>query len=163
MRKSILFLAVALSITALLSACEKDNTDIGTDIKTDISSDADATTPNTTQNTNEQDSPQEQIAGTLEAIDGMKLTIDTSSVFMAAGAGSHYFDPNDPNNEKQKQDTIVRLTEQTDIEVRTSSGGQITSTRAGTLDDLSLKNIVMAEGEWQDDEFIAVNLIIFNY
>jgi len=113
--------------------------------------------PNTNQNTNEQSLPQEQLAGTIQAIDGMKLTIDTSQVFMSLG-GEQRVEPGAP---VEKQETSIRLTEQTAIEVRASAGGQITGTRAGALDDLSLQNIVLVEGEWQGDEFVATALVIF--
>ena len=191
MKKSnILLLTIALSIMVMLSACERDNADTNTNPNTNQNSNeqglpqeqdnADTNTnPNTNQNTNEQDLPQEQdnadnnthqnnngqsvpqeqLAGTLQAIDGMKLTVDTSQVFMSFG-GEQRVEPGAP---AEKQDTIVRLTEQTAIEVRTVSSGQPIGTRAGTLDDLSIQNVVLVEGEWQGDEFIAINLIIFNY
>jgi len=102
----------------------------------------------------------EIIAGTVEAIDGMKLTIDTSSVFVSSGGGESHFASGEP---PEPQAEIIRLTEQTTIEVRTTAGGQITDTRAGTLDDLSIGTTVMAEGEWQDGEFAATTLVIMNF
>ena len=135
------------------------NTVIITSGATDSENTDTNSTPNTNQNTNGQSLPLEQLAGTIQAIDGMKLTIDTSQVFMSFG-GEQRVEPGAP---VEKQETSIRLTEQTAIEVRTTSGGQIAGTRAGTLDDLSLQNVVLVEGEWQGDEFVAINLIIFNY
>jgi len=186
MKKSTLLFTIALSIMVLLSACERDNSDTNTNSNTNqntneqglpheqdnadvntkqntneqgLPQEQDNADTNTHQNTNGQSLPQEQLAGTLQAIDGMKLTIDTSQVFMSFG-GEQRVEPGAP---VEKQETIIRLTEQTAIEVRTTRGGQIAGTRAGTLDDLSIQNVVLVEGEWQGDEFIAINLIIFNY
>ena len=101
----------------------------------------------------------EILAGTVEAIDGMNLTIDTSSVFVANETGQHIAtgEPQEPQQE------MIRLTEQTVIEVRITANGQITGSRIGTLDDLSLQTVVMAEGEWQDGEFVATTLTIMNF
>ena len=118
---------------------------------------------NVVQGTHTQTPPLgEVIAGTLEAIDGMSLTIDTTSTFVSSGTESDQTlifsgEPLEPQQE------IIRLTEQTTIEVRTTANGQIVGTRAGTLDDLSLQALVMAEGEWQDDEFIATTLTMMNF
>jgi len=114
--------------------------------------------PNTNQNTNVQGLPQEQLFGVIQAINGMKLTIDTSQV-LGLGGGEHRFSGD--SGERERQEAIIRLTEQIAIEVRTSAGGQITGTRAGTLDDLSVQDVVMVEGEWQGDGFVATKLIIF--
>jgi len=92
----------------------------------------------------------------------MSITIDTSSVFVATGPESYqqHFVTGEPQETQQE---IIRLTDETSIEVRTSFGGQIIDSRTGTLDDLSLNAVVMVEGEWQDDEFIAIKLIIMNF
>ena len=124
---------------------------------------------NTSQNTNEQSLPQETLAGVVQSIDGMTLTIDASQVFMVGGTPGgafgetteHIFNPNDAAIEKQE--ITIRLTEQTAIVVRTNAGGQIIGERIGTIDDLSMHNIVMAEGEWQGDEFIASELITIGF
>ena len=119
--------------------------------------------PNVVQGTHTQTPPLgEVIAGTLEAIDGMSLTIDTTSVFVSSGTESyqtHIFsgEPLEPQQE------IIRLTEQTTIEVQTTINGQITGSEIGTLDNLSLGIAVMAEGEWQDGEFVATTLTIMNF
>ena len=118
---------------------------------------------NVVQGTHTQTPPLgEVIAGTLEAIDGMSLTIDTTSVFVSSGTESyqtHIFsgEPLEPQQE------IIRLTEQTTIEVQTTINGQITGSEIGTLDNLSLGIAVMAEGEWQDGEFVATTLTIMNF
>jgi len=121
------------------------------------------TDTNVVQGTHTQTPPLgEVIAGTLEAIDGMSLTIDTTSVFVSSGTESyqtHIFsgEPLEPQQE------IIRLTEQTTIEVQTTINGQITGSEIGTLDNLSLGIAVMAEGEWQDGEFVATTLTIMNF
>ena len=109
------------------------------------------------QTANQQGLPQEQIAGSLQAIDGTKLTIDASTVFVANGTGPHYAS----GEPTEKQEANIRLTEETAIEVRTTAGGQITSSRAGTMDDLSLQDTVLAEGEWQGDEYVVTKLTVF--
>ena len=101
----------------------------------------------------------EMLAGTVQAINGMKLTVDTSSVFVAHETGRHITS----GEPQEKQEKIIRVTEQTVIEVQTISNGQITGSRIGALDDLSLQDVVTAEGEWQSDEFIATKLIIVNF
>jgi len=98
----------------------------------------------------------EMLAGTVQAINGMNLTVDTSSVFVAHETGRHITS----GEPQEKQEKIIRVTEQTVIEVQTISNGQITGSRVGALDDLSLQDVVTAEGEWQSDEFIATKLII---
>ena len=114
---------------------------------------------NVVQGTHTQTPPLgEVIAGTLESIDGMSLTIDTSSVFVSGG-GQHIVNGEPP----EPQQETIRLTEQTTIEFRTLANGQIVDTRAGTLDDLSIGTTVMAEGEWQDGEFVATTLTIMNF
>ncbi|MCL2570925.1 MAG: hypothetical protein FWE11_00850 [Defluviitaleaceae bacterium] len=118
------------------------------------------TAPNVYQGVHEHNPPSNEIlAGTVQAIDGMSLTIDTSSVFVANETG-HHTATGEPQEPQQK---IIRLTEQTTIEVRATSGGQIVGSEIGTLDDLSLYAVVMAEGEWQDNEFVATTLIIMNF
>lgn len=109
--------------------------------------------------TNEQDSPQEQLFGAIQAIDGMTMTIDTSRV-IGFGGGQHFIsgEVNDDLVEEYLG-TIIHLTERTIIEVRTTAGGQI----VGTLDDLSLQATVMATGQWQDNEFTVTELIIFSF
>ena len=101
----------------------------------------------------------EILAGTVEAIDGMSITIDTSSVFVAHGTGSHISTGEPP----ELQVEVIRLTEETNIIVQVNAGGQIAGTRAGTLDDLSLQAIIMAEGEWRDGEFVVTELTIINF
>ena len=116
--------------------------------------------PNVVQGTHTQTPPSgEIIAGTVLAIDGMNLTIDTSSVFVANETGQHIAtgEPQEPQQE------IILLTEQTVTEIRTTAGGQIVGTTARALDDLSLQTIIMAEGEWQDGEFVATTLTIMNF
>ena len=101
----------------------------------------------------------EIIAGTVLAVDEMSITIDTSSVFVANETGQHIStgEPQEP------QHKIIHVTEQTIIEVQTLAGGQIIGTTAGTLDDLSIQALVMAEGEWHGDEFVATALTIMNF
>ena len=160
MKKSmVLLFTIALSAVALLSSCGRSEGDADTTNPIETQNTNETTNPIETQNTNEQSLVQEQLAGNIQIIDGMTLTIDTSAVFMATGAGSYTFS----GEPVEKEYAIVRLTEQTTIEVHTSAGGQIIETRAGTLDDLSLQNIVMVEGEWDGNELVAVNLIVFNY
>jgi len=101
----------------------------------------------------------EIIAGTVQSIDGMSIAIDSSSVFVANETGSHIATGEVP----EPQETIVILTEETTIEVSTSSGGQVVASRIGTLDDLHLYNLVMVEGEWQGDEFVAITITIMNF
>jgi len=118
------------------------------------------TTPSVYQGIHEHTPPSNEIlAGTVQAIDGMNLAIDTSSVFVANETGRHVAS----GEPQETQEQIIRLTEQTIIEVRTTSGGQVVDSRIGTLDDLSLYNIVMVEGEWHDDEFVATTLTIMNF
>ena len=112
-------------------------------------------------NINEQNLPQEQLFGFVQDIDGMVLTIDVSGISMVTGTGGHS-SPSEPN---EGQELIIRLTEQTDIKINEitvpAGGGQMTSMReAGTLDDLSLQDVVMATGGWRGDEFVADSLII---
>jgi len=102
----------------------------------------------------------EILAGTVQAVDGMKLSVDTSSVFVAAGTGPHTVSPDEP---PEPHEDIVRITEQTLIEIQTLADGQILGTAAGTLDDISLQAVIMAEGEWQDGEFVATKLTIMNF
>ena len=114
--------------------------------------------------TNEQDLPQEQLFGAIQTIDGMTITIDTSRV-IGFGGGQHFISgevDDDDSVEEEYLGTIIHLTEQTIIEVRTTAGGQIAGTRSGTLDDLSLQATVMATGQWQGNEFTITELIIFS-
>lgn len=121
-------------------------------------------TLNTNLDTDTQDLQQEQLFGAIQAIDGMNITIDTLQVMVVNEPGEHLFSPDSVENEPQDaQDIIIRLTEQTDIEVRTTAGGQISGTRIGTLDDLTLQAIVMVTGYWQGHEFVATELIIVNF
>ena len=170
MKKTMLSLfMIALSIMVLLSACGRNNpaADVSQSTNQNINEQGLPHEQNNTniyssqlpnKNSDESPSSQEQIAGVIQSIDGMHLTIDTSQVFMSSG-GQQRVEPGTP---VEKQDTIIRLTEQTTIEVRTTAGGQITDTRAGTMDDLSLQTVVMADGEWQGDEFIAVKITLFS-
>ena len=156
----VLLFTIALCIMALLSACGHDNPAVDANQNTNPITNQntnETTNPAETQNINEQSLAQEQIAGNIQAIDGMTLTIDTSAVFMATGTGSYTFS----GEPVEKEYATVRLTEETTIEVRTTAGGQIIGTRVGTLEDLSLQNTVMAEGYWQSDEFVATSIITF--
>lgn len=110
-------------------------------------------------NTNERGLPQEQLFGVIQAIEGMKITIDTSQV-MGFSGGDHFFSGESVDVEEE-QKTIIRLKEQITIEVRTAAGGQVTGTRAGTLDDLTLQAVAIVDGEWQGEEFVATKLTIF--
>ena len=101
----------------------------------------------------------EMLAGTVRAIDGMKITVETTGVFVANETGRHVSSGEPP----EKQEEIIRLTEQTAIEVKTTAGGQIISSGEGVLDDLHLQAVVIVEGEWQDNEFVATKLIIVNH
>ncbi|MCL2427557.1 MAG: hypothetical protein FWD05_14635 [Oscillospiraceae bacterium] len=119
--------------------------------------------PNVYQGIRTQEPPSNEIvAGTIQTIDEMSITIDTSSVFVATGPGN-YQEHIATGEPPEPQQEIIRLTEQTIIEVQASVGGQIAGSRAGTLDDLSLGIAVMAEGEWLDDEFVATTLTIMNF
>jgi len=102
----------------------------------------------------------EILAGTVQNIDGMRLSVDTSSVFVAMETGSHTVSPGE---EPEPHEDIVRITEQTIIEIRTLAGGQILGTEEGTLGDISLQAVIMAEGEWQDGEFVATKITIMNF
>ena len=102
----------------------------------------------------------EILAGTVQSIDGMSLSVDTSSVFVAMGTGSHTVSPGE---EPEPHEDIVRITEQTIIEIQTLAGGQILGTAAATLDDISLQAVIMAEGEWKDGEFVATKITIMNF
>jgi len=102
----------------------------------------------------------EILAGTVKAIDGMLLSVDTSSVFMAATTGAHTVLPGE---EPEPQEEIVRITEETVIEIRTLGDGQIMGNTPGTLDDISVQAVIMAEGEWEDDEFIAATITIMDF
>jgi len=119
---------------------------------------------NTDPSTSKQDLSQEQLVGNVQAIDGTNITINTmqAMIFNEPGAGQHFVSPGAVENEPQE--IIIRLTEQTVIEVNeiraTTGGGQMADIRDGTLDDLTLQAIVMATGEWQDDEFVVSSLII---
>jgi len=158
MKKSmVLLFTIALSAVALLSSCggSEGNADTTNPITNQNTNET--TNPTEPQNTNEQPLTQEQIAGNIQVIDGMTLTIDTSAVFMATGTGAHTFS----GEPVEKEYATVRLTEETTIEVRTTAGGQIIETRVGTLEDLSLQNTVMVEGYWQSDEFVATSIITF--
>jgi len=102
----------------------------------------------------------EILAGTVQAIDGMRLSVDTSSVFVAMGTGPHTVSPGE---EPEPHEEIVSITEQTVIEIQTLADGQVLGAVAGTLDDISLQAVIMAEGEWQDGEFVATKLTIMNF
>jgi len=160
----ILFLAtVVLGMAACGGATEyQDPPPTETEQETGEASDGNVdtnTNPNVVQGTHTQTPPSGEIlAGTLEALDGMSLTIDTSSVFVSGG-GQHIATGEPP----EPQTEIIHLTEQTTVEVQTFAGGQIIDSRIGTLDDLSIGTTVMAEGEWQDDEFVATTIIIMNF
>jgi len=153
----VLLLTIALSAVALLSSCggSEGNADTANPITNQNTNET--ANPTEPQNTNEQPLAQEQLAGNIQTIDGMTLTIDTSVVFMATGTGAHTF----TGEPVEKEYATVRLTEQTTIEVHTSAGGQIIGIRAGTLDDLTLQNTVLVEGYWRSDEFAATSIIIF--
>ena len=101
----------------------------------------------------------EMLAGTVRAIDGMKITVDTTGVFTANETGQYASSGEPP----EKQEEIIHLTEHTAIEVQTTAGGQRTSSREGVLEDLHLQAVVIVEGEWQDNEFLAVKLIIVDF
>jgi hypothetical protein len=147
-------LIVALSIMALLTACDNGNADTDTN-------------PSTNPSTNEQDLrtfAEEAVYGTVYGIDGMKVTINASNVmvfFGSGGSNESIIQPDGSKAEEVKEDTIIRVTEETEIEVRTSRGGQIIGTRAGTMDDFSLQDTIIAEGAWEGDEFVATVLVIF--
>jgi len=111
---------------------------------------------NVIPNINEQSQPQEQLVGAIQVIEGMNITIGTSQhqVMTSDGQGTtQHFSSDSTANEPQE--IIIRMTEQTVIEVNEISG-----VRAGALDDLTLQAFVMVEGEWQDDEFVATSLFI---
>jgi hypothetical protein len=143
---TVLLLAIAISIAALLSACKNDNPDTNAN-------------PSTNPNSNEQSSHQEQLAGVIQAIDGMKLTIDTSGIFVANETGSHIV--SGEGELVENQEVNIHLTEQTNIVISISDGGLITETKAGIVDDLTLQSVVIADGEWEGDEFIATELLVY--
>ena len=153
----VLLFTIALSAVALLSSCGGSEGNANTTNPITNQNTNETTNPAETLNNNEEALTQEQIAGNIQVIDGMTLTIDTSAVFMATGTGSYTFS----GEPVEKEYATVRLTEETTIEVRTTAGGQIIGTRVGTLEDLSLQNTVMVEGYWQSDEFVAITIIIF--
>jgi len=166
----VLFLAtVAFGLTACGGATENQDTQSQTTVSEQEArevSDGNIDT-NTNPNTNEQVLPQEQLVGTIHAIDGMNITINTmqAMVFNEPGEGRHFVSPGNAENEPQEsQEISIHLTEQTTIKVNEiraiAGGGQMSDTRAGTLDDLTLQAFVMAEGDWQDDKFVATTVTI---
>jgi len=162
---ALFLVTVIFGLAACGGAAEYQDSPLPTETEQDAGeiSDGNADTniePNVVQGTHTQTPPSgEIIAGTVQAIDGMSLTIDTSSVFVANETGQHIA----TGEPQEAQQETIRLTEQTVIEVRTTTNGQITGSRIGTLDDLSLQAVVMAEGEWQGDEFVATILTIMNF
>ena len=124
----------------------------------------DATTT-TNQNTNEQNLPQETLAGVVQSINGMTFAIDTSGVFMAIGTPGETTEQRVERTDEPRatQTSTIRVTGETLIVVRTTSGGQIIGERAGTMVDLSLQNVVIVEGTFQGNEFIATKLIIARF
>jgi len=172
-KRNISFIAYTFIAMILLSACTHDSTDADTNPNISESSseqilsqeeDNTHTNPTTDQNVDkspdtQNDAQTEMIAGEIQTINGMTITIDTSAVFMATGTGTYVFS----GETVEKEYVTVRLTEQTTIEVHTSVGGQIIGARVGTLEDLSLQNTVMVEGEWDDNEFVAVKVVVFEF
>ena len=140
----------------LLSACNKDNADTDTNPNANQHTSEQGLPANVNPNTNQ--SNNELLAGMVQSIDGMKFTIDSSQVFVANEPGAIH----SSGEPLESQDITIRVTEETSIEVETTHGGQVTGARAGTIDDLSLQAIVIINGEWQGDEFVATNLTIFN-
>ena len=116
----------------------------------------------TKQSANEQSLPQETLAGVVQSIDGMTFAIDTSQIFMAVGTPGETTEQRVGRTDEPgaAQTSTIRVTGETVIVVRTTAGGQIIGERAGTIDDLSLHNIVMVEGEWQSDEFLSLHNIV---
>jgi len=170
--KGLLVLAVALGALGL-TACggtveSQDPPATPTVIEQGIEGmpDSNADT-NTNSNVSEQDSPQEQLVGRIQTIDEMSMTIDTSGFALFNEPGEHRISPPDDGSDDETEtpalhEIDIRLTEQTTIELRTLANAQIVGTSPGTLADLSLHAIVMVDGQWQDDEFIATNVIIMS-
>ena len=172
-KRNISFIAYTFSAMILLSACTHNSTDADTNPNISESAsekilsqeeDNTHTNPATDQNVDispdtQNDTQTEMIAGEIQTIEKMTITIDTSAVFMATGTGS-YVSSGEP---VEKEYATVRLTEQTIIEVHKSAGGQIIGTRVGTLEDLSLQNIVMVEGEWDDNDLVAIKIVVYEF
>jgi len=167
----VLFLAtVILGLTACGDASEHQDYHAQTEVveQRDAGISGGNIDTNANPNINEQDLLQEQLLGNIQVIDGMNITISTAQhqhmIFNEPRAGQHFVSPGTTENEPKE--ITIRLTEQTAIEVSemrtTSGGGQIADMRDGTLDDLTPQAFVMAEGEWQDDEFVATSLIIMS-
>jgi len=123
-----------------------------------------AYTPNTPDipPTDHDPAPTAILAGVVQSIDGVRIAVDTSSLFVADGSGPHHFS-GEPQDPPEPRDEIIRLTEHTVIEIRTTAGGQIIDTVAGTMEDVTLHAVVIAEGAWQDDEFVAATLTVANF
>ena len=155
---TILIFVVALSIMALLYACDKDNADTNTNSNLNQNENQ-----NGKQTTDVQTSTGEQIYGMVQSIDGVTITIDASQLVVFGETGQYFFDSNDEPVKEVNQKTTVCLTDETVITVRTNRGGQITGERAGIIDDLSLWVIVNADGYWQNGEFIATTILIINH
>ena len=150
-RKLALMVLLLAFIAAGLTACKDKVENQGSPTQT---------TSNANPNANEQYSPQEQIIGVVLSIDEMILTVDTAGISRVTGTG----EPQSSGGSNERQEFIIRLTEQTAIQVNeittTAGGGQTTGMRAGTLDDLIVQAVVMAEVAWQDNEYIVISLII---
>ena len=163
------FITLALSITMLLSACNGSDNGDSNNSSADVPT---LTSPNINQSihhgqTPPQEAPQGEwsdpdavVYGMVFGIDGTKVTINASNIMV-------FFDPNTfitPTDGSQvqevKEDTLVRISDETEIEVRTSNGAQIIAKDEGTVNDITLQDIVIAEGAWDGDEFAAAKLII---
>jgi len=156
MKKNIF--TMALIIITLLSACEKGNIDVNTNPNPNQNQ-----PQNTSQNTNGQISIGEQFYGMIQAIDGMTITIDASQIVVFGATGEYHFNSGDEPIKEVKQATNIRLTEETIITVRTNQGGQIIGERSGTIDDMFLQAVVIADGQWQDGELIATAILVINH
>ena len=169
MKKSmVLLFTIAMSIMVLLSACERDNPAADVNINTNpstIPTDPSINTnPDANQNSNGQNSPQGEVTDSEEAVYGFVKKINGMEVTINASGMMVFFDPEayitDGSAQKIETDTIIRLTEKTEIVVNTNRGGQIVDTKAGTVDDISIGNIVIAYGEWQGDEFVVTKVTV---
>jgi len=175
MKKSmVLLFTIGLSILVLLSACERDNPAADVNLNTNpstIPTDPNVNTnPNANQNSNGQNSQQGEFTdpdatayGMVFGIDGTKITINASNIMVFFDPGETLIQPDGSRVQEVKEDTFIRLTDDTEIEVRTTRGGQIINTRAGTADDLSLQNFVLAEGVWEGDELIATRIVLLKF
>jgi hypothetical protein len=152
----VLLFTIALCFMVLLCACERDTGNGSTD-----------TNPSENQNNNDQNSlqgewtdPDSVVYGTVFNIDEMNITINKGTMIMVFDPNMYVNPPDGSEAKEIKDDTIVRFTDETEFEVRAAGGGELRKMGEGTLDDINLQDIVIAEGNWDGDEFAATKIVI---